>query len=169
MIAANTYGCACPSLYTGTRCETSILGKLLPFDATAAVTMFILVATHPCVIRPTVVCKNGGTCAVNGANFLCKCPVGWSGNNCEIQDGMSFLSVSFRRGKVVRKRLKVDGLTMNGGPSFSSSIHSHEHMHSESLRSLRYLPASGPTNRSYRSVQLYRSMDRQIVRCEHGW
>ncbi len=49
---------------------------------------FLLLATHPCVTMPEAVCVNGGTCIINGADFLCNCPTGWTGTNCETPDYM---------------------------------------------------------------------------------
>jgi hypothetical protein len=48
----------------------------------------LLLATHPCVTMPGTVCQNGGTCAINGSEYLCNCPMGWSGTNCDRQDSM---------------------------------------------------------------------------------
>ncbi len=44
-------------------------------------------ATHPCVTSPTT-CQNGGTCSINGPDFLCHCPTGWTGTNCQTQESM---------------------------------------------------------------------------------
>ncbi|CAF0793449.1 unnamed protein product [Adineta ricciae] len=64
----NTYACKCPAEYTGSQCETNIL------------------ATHPCATMPSVVCKNGATCTINGAGYMCKCAQGWTGVNCDQQE-----------------------------------------------------------------------------------
>jgi hypothetical protein len=71
LLAINTYGCVCPAQFTGTQCETSIL------------------ANHPCVTMPSSVCQNGGTCTVNGADYLCNCAAGWSGPNCQTRQTFS--------------------------------------------------------------------------------
>jgi hypothetical protein len=52
--------------------------------------VIVYLVTHPCVTTPNL-CLNGGTCTVNGANYLCKCTGGWGGTNCQIRDGMLFL------------------------------------------------------------------------------
>ncbi|CAF4489200.1 unnamed protein product [Rotaria socialis] len=64
-VAANTYRCVCPAEFTGVRCETFVL------------------ANHPCITMPSIVCKNGGVCTINGPDYLCKCAMGWSGTNCQ--------------------------------------------------------------------------------------
>ena len=45
--------------------------------------MIDYLAVHPCVTMPAVVCKNSGTCAVDGINYKCNCGIGWTGVNCE--------------------------------------------------------------------------------------
>ncbi|CAF3411896.1 unnamed protein product [Rotaria sp. Silwood1] len=65
---ANTFACKCPTGYTGTQCETSVS------------------VTHPCVTMPGSICQNGGTCTMNGADYICGCAVGWTGKNCEMQE-----------------------------------------------------------------------------------
>ena len=89
LVAANTYGCACPSLYTGAQCETSILSMSFSFDVETALNIPTGSVNHPCVTMPTAMCQNGGTCSVNGANYACKCASGWSGPNCSTQDSRS--------------------------------------------------------------------------------
>jgi hypothetical protein len=64
--ATNTSACVCTAEYTGAQCET-------------------ILATHPCVTSPTT-CQNGGTCSINGPDFLCHCPTGWTGTNCQTQE-----------------------------------------------------------------------------------
>ncbi|CAF4375540.1 unnamed protein product, partial [Rotaria socialis] len=63
--ATNTFICICPPEYTGNQCETSVLDN------------------HPCITIPTIVCQNGGTCNINGADYLCSCAIGWTGRNCQ--------------------------------------------------------------------------------------
>ncbi|CAF1156729.1 unnamed protein product [Rotaria magnacalcarata] len=63
--ATNTFICICPPEYTGNQCETSVLEN------------------HPCIKNPATVCQNGGTCNINGANYLCSCAIGWTGQNCQ--------------------------------------------------------------------------------------
>jgi Notch-like protein len=90
---ANISLCVCPSDYTGDQCQTSVLGKnlFLFFYKDKQLKSFILsLATHPCVTTPNL-CQNGGTCTMNGADYLCNCPIGWAGMNCETQDSMLFL------------------------------------------------------------------------------
>jgi Notch-like protein len=67
LTASNTYACVCKEDYTGSQCETSV------------------VATHPCVTMPGI-CQNSGTCTINGAGYLCRCAIGWSGTNCQTPD-----------------------------------------------------------------------------------
>ena len=45
---------------------------------------------NPCQSSP---CLNGGSCQVNGNNFFCQCPVGFSGTRCET--GMLWLDGTF--------------------------------------------------------------------------
>ena len=88
MVAANTYGCVCSNAYTGSQCETSILGMIVSFDVETPLNVPIGLVNHPCVTMPTSVCQNGGICSVNGATYACKCASGWSGPNCITQDRM---------------------------------------------------------------------------------
>ncbi len=37
---------------------------------------------NPCSPNP---CENGGTCSVDGENFVCTCPPEWTGERCEIE------------------------------------------------------------------------------------
>jgi hypothetical protein len=62
-----TLACVCQADFTGNQCETSVI------------------ATHPCVTSPNSLCLNGGTCAMNGAGFLCSCAIGFTGTNCQTQ------------------------------------------------------------------------------------
>jgi hypothetical protein len=52
--------------------------------------MIVCLANHPCVTMPSSVCQNGGTCTVNGADYLCNCAAGWSGPNCQTPGSMLF-------------------------------------------------------------------------------
>lgn len=49
-------------------------------------TLLFFLATHPCVANPAATCQNGGTCNINGADYVCNCTVGWTGRNCETVD-----------------------------------------------------------------------------------
>jgi len=35
---------------------------------------------------PGTICQNGGTCTINGAGYLCNCPIGFTGMNCHTQE-----------------------------------------------------------------------------------
>ena len=83
------YGCVCPPEFTGVQCENRIEGRLLgslPKFHTYTRTFFS--ANHPCVTIASTLCKNGGTCTLNGADYLCKCAAGWTGRNCETKARM---------------------------------------------------------------------------------
>ena len=46
--------------------------------------MFIVISVHLCDIEGMSPCVNGGICVPNGDSYLCACPAGYSGDNCEI-------------------------------------------------------------------------------------
>jgi hypothetical protein len=92
--AANTYICVCPPEYTGTQCETSVLGKSFWYKDKQSSLSILVLATHPCVTMAGAICQNGGTCTINPTNlagYLCNCPAGWNGTNCQIQESMLWL------------------------------------------------------------------------------
>ncbi len=90
--AANDSICVCPADYNGSQCETSILGKKFLANKTNKLLAIVISATHPCVATPNTACLNGGTCTINGADYLCNCPTGFTGLHCETQTSMFFLS-----------------------------------------------------------------------------
>jgi len=83
LIAANTYGCVCVAGYTGAQCENIDLCMWNNLIRMWIMKMIDYLAVHPCVTMPGVVCKNSGTCAVDGINYKCNCGSGWTGVNCE--------------------------------------------------------------------------------------
>lgn len=74
----------CPSNFTGEQCETSVLGKQISCISND---LIITLATHPCVTMPGVLCQNGGTCTMNQADYICTCAIGFTGRNCQTQEG----------------------------------------------------------------------------------
>jgi hypothetical protein len=62
---------------------------------------FVRLVNHPCVTNPNAVCLNGGTCTINGAGYVCKCPTGWSGENCRTQDGSQKVFIVEDTGRMI--------------------------------------------------------------------
>ena len=43
--------------------------------------LILFTDSNPCTNQP---CLNGATCLVNGTSYICSCPTGYFGNNCQI-------------------------------------------------------------------------------------
>ncbi len=49
----------------------------------------------PCLLYP---CTNGGQCVPNGSDYICECPLPYSGKNCEQDLGMLYFFLIFVQG-----------------------------------------------------------------------
>ena len=88
--------CMCPDGYTGTYCEEQITicdniclngGETDPSNCSKCICPSDYIGDHceevvvgPCDSNP---CLNGGTCLEDSDEYLCVCPIGWTGTNCE--------------------------------------------------------------------------------------
>ena len=84
------YYCDCPSGYGGNNCE--ICNVL--FQIIFLFLKFINpVQIAPCSLEP---CRNGGQCRNSGSKYLCMCPRGYSGLNCETSKHY-FFNIAYRK------------------------------------------------------------------------
>jgi len=102
LLATNAYGCVCPADFTGIRCETYILSKIIVLKIEIFLIDDCCLATHPCVTMPDSLCLNGGTCIVNDADYLCKCAPGWNGRNCQTQAGMYLFVIVYMERSITK-------------------------------------------------------------------
>ncbi|XP_052265680.1 delta-like protein C isoform X8 [Dreissena polymorpha] len=81
-----TYECKCPVGVSGTNCEVQSLSTPHtthhPTTTRAPASHATTAVPHPCASHP---CQNHGVCVEHHGTYECKCPVGVSGTNCEVQ------------------------------------------------------------------------------------
>ena len=69
--------------------------------------VYFILVINPCSGLP---CKNGGTCIQPTNNgYICKCPIGYTGNNCELGKWIYLGSLYIRRLNIHVLRTTVVG------------------------------------------------------------
>ena len=76
------------------------------FDERRERSIRLFSANHICVTNPNT-CQNAGTCVPNGQDYICSCPAGWTGRNCETAESerTAVLNVRVDRSSFQHKRL----------------------------------------------------------------
>ena len=74
--------CTCAQGFFGTTCGLSMLKRkhLNIYKLIKKITKKYLDLNEPCASTP---CLNGGNCTSFTGGYLCSCPTGYSGNNCQ--------------------------------------------------------------------------------------
>jgi Notch-like protein len=100
------YYCQCPTLYTGTRCESliSLCGSNpCQNNGTCYQDLSLNIIRCLCASNYTI-CANGGTCRVNSTSslgFACTCPATVTGTFCDVPLDQCHPSPCFNNGTCV--------------------------------------------------------------------
>ncbi|CAL8101383.1 unnamed protein product [Calicophoron daubneyi] len=86
----DTYECQCPQMWTGTRCEVRRLACLEELQSKLKERLLDL-NSNATSEENSAVCLNNGTCLEYPDRFglHCMCAEGWTGERCEIKEGIS--------------------------------------------------------------------------------